>query len=433
MSKAARPVWAFAPRITVGLVILAVLAALFAAGELTVTRAFRAEDAARAEMFEAREALSQVNDLMLVLYEAESAQRGVLLGRPGEDLAPFRAAEAALPGLAARMQASLDRAGSDLALQGRRLRALAEQRMAELSVALAAPGAPAAARTTMAELRQVSDSIRREERAAMDAAYARADAARLRAKQVLGMIGLAVLALMLLAARLAFRSARAEQRMRDLHEIEVQRDRADLVSHELSHRVKNLFAVIMSIVSMTARSEPDPSQAARKTRSRIQALARAHELSSGQNLMRTAEFGDLLEAVVRPYCPPGGSLSLNGPRLLLPARLLTPMGLIFNELATNSVKYGAWSAMPGTLGVDWTFASDETLIVIWQEQLARDEPPQPGREGFGTTMIDLSLQQAKATMEKSWGEQGLTARLSFPFSSADKVEATAAGKDQDYA
>ena len=382
-------------------------------------------------MIEAREALSQVNDLMLVLYEAQSAQRGVLLGRAGEDLAPFRAAEAALPGLAAGMQASLDRAGSDLATQGRQLRALAQQRMTELAAGLAAPGSVLAmAPTTMAELRQVSDSIRREERTAMDAAYARADAARLRAKQVLGMIGLAVVALMLLAALLAFRSARAEQRMRDLREIERQRDRADLVSHELSHQVKNLFAVIMSIVSMTARSEPDPSQAAQKTRSRIQALARAHELSSGQNLIRTADFGDLLEAVVRPYCPPGGSLSLNGPRLLLPARLLTPMGLIFNELATNSVKYGAWSAASGTLAVDWTFASDETLIVIWKEQLAKNEPPRPGRKGFGSTMINLSLQQAKATMEKSWGEQGLAAKLSFPFSRADKVEATAAGKDQ---
>jgi len=149
--------------------------------------------------------------------------------------------------------------------------------------------------------------------------------------------------------------------------------------------------------------------------------------------MRTAPFGDLLEAVVRPYCPPGGGLRLNGPKKVLPARLLTPMGLIFNELATNSVKYGAWSTASGTLTVDWTFASDETLVVVWQEQLAEDGPPQPGREGFGSTMIDLSLQQAKATMDKRWGEQGLTATLRFPFSDADKVEVTATGKDQEHA
>ncbi|AMY68221.1 HWE histidine kinase domain-containing protein [Frigidibacter mobilis] len=409
---------------------LLVLAALFVAGSLTVTRAFSAENAARQEMIDAREALSQVNDLMLLLYEAESAQRGVLLDRPGEDLGPFRAAEAALPAIAGQMQASLDRAGSDLSAQGRRLRSLAEQRMTEMSGALASAPAPATTlRSSMADLRQVSDAIRREERALMDAAYARADGERLRAKRTLGMIGAAVLGLIALAALLAFRAARSESRLRYRDEIAAQRDRAELVSRELSHRVKNLFAVTMSIMSVTARNETDPKLAAQKTRSRIQALARAHELSSGQNPMRTAQFGDLLAAVVQPYCPPGATLRRSGPKMVLPTRLLTPMGLIFNELATNSVKYGAWSAPSGTLKVDWTFASDETLVVIWQEQLAETGSPQPGREGFGSTMINLSLQQAKATMERRWGEKGLTAVLRFPLSQADKVEVTATGKD----
>jgi len=431
--NAARPPWSLAPRTAVSLLMLVVLAALFAAGALTVSRAFQAENVARQEMTEARETLTQVNNLMQILYEAESAQRGVLLGDPAAE-APFRAAEAALPAAAAQMQASLDRAGSNLSAQGRRLGAMAAQRMADLSAALepAARSTPSP-RTAMEPLRATSSAIRREESALMDAAYARADAERLRAKRTLGMIGLAVLGLIVLAAMLAFRSARAESHLRYGREIEVQRDRAELVSHELSHRVKNLFAVTMSIISVTGRSETDPKVAAHKTRSRIQALARAHEASSGQNLMRTAPFGDLLEAVVRPYCPPGGGLRLNGPKKVLPARLLTPMGLIFNELATNSVKYGAWSTASGTLTVDWTFASDETLVVVWQEQLAEDGPPQPGREGFGSTMIDLSLQQAKATMDKRWGEQGLTATLRFPFSDADKVEVTATGKDQEHA
>ncbi|MZQ88922.1 hypothetical protein GVY41_08410 [Frigidibacter albus] len=429
MRNAARPPWSLAPRTLVSLLMLVVLAALFAAGALTVTRAFHAENIARQEMTEARETLTQVNTLMLILYEAESAQRGVLLGDPAAE-APFRAAEAALPAAAAQMQASLDRAGSDLSAQGRRLGALAAQRMAALSAALA-PAATSnpSPRDAMEPLRATSSAIRREESALMDAAYARADSERLRAKRTLGMIGLAVLGLIVLAAMLAFRSARSESRLRYQREIEVQRDRAELVSHELSHRVKNLFAVTMSIISVTARSESDPRIAAQKTRSRIQALARAHELSSGQNLMRTAPFGDLLEAVVRPYCPPAAILRLSGPKLVLPARLLTPMGLIFNELATNSMKYGAWSTASGTLTVDWTFASDDTLVVVWQERLAEDGPPQPGRDGFGSTMIDLSLQQAKATMERRWGEQGLTATLRFPFSSADKVEVTATGKD----
>jgi len=428
VSSAARSLWLLAPRTTVSALMLLVLAALFGAGALTVTRAFQAENRARQDMTEARDTLAQVNDLMLILYEAESAQRGVLLG-DGAEVPAFRAAQAALPAAAGQMQASLDRAGGDLSVQGRRLRDLAEQRMAEMSATLTAL-TDTSPRSPMAELRKVSDAIRREQRALMDAAYRQADAERLRAKRTLGMIGLSVLGLMALAALLAFRAARSESRMRYMREIAVQRDRADLVSHELSHRVKNLFAVIMSIVSVTARSETDPRLAAQKTRSRIQALARAHELSSGQNLMRTALFGDLLDAVVRPYCPPGATLRCSGPSLVLPARLLTPMGLIFNELATNSVKYGAWSSQSGTLTVDWTFASDKTLTVVWQEQLAETGTPQPGREGFGSTMIDLSLQQAKAMMERRWGNTGLTATLKFPFSSAEKVEAEAAtGKD----
>lgn len=425
--------WSFASRTTVSLLMLAVLAALFAAGAVTVTRAFRAEDSARRDMIAARDALAQVDDLLLLLLEADLAQRGPPVVAPGADLAPFLAAQAALPGLLDEVQGALAQAEGDLPRQGQRLRTLAEQRMAEMAAAIAplSTDPPAVdTRASMTELREVGSAIRAEQRARMDAAYAAADAERLRAKRTLGMIGLATLGLMALAALLAFRAARIESRVRYMQEIEAQRDRADLVSHELSHRVKNLFAVIMSIVSVTARREPDPKIAAKKTRARIQALARAHEISSGQNLMRTALFGDLVDAVVRPYCPPDNGMECSGPELLLPARLITPMGLIFNELATNSVKYGAWSAPSGTLRVHWAFASGETLNVVWQEHLAENGPPPPGREGFGSTMIDLSLQQARATMEKRWGKNGLTATLSFPFSKAEIAEAAATtGKD----
>ncbi len=168
----------------------------------------------------------------------------------------------------------------------------------------------------------------------------------------------------------------------------------------------------MSIVSLTARQESDARIAAQKTRLRIQALSHAYALTTSENALSGVSFAAMVEAVVGAYRPPEGRLLLEGEALALPVRLMTPLGLILNELATNAVKYGAWARRDGTLSLHWAFQSGTFLEIVWIE--AAVAAPQEDRSGFGTQMITLSLQQAEGEIERSWSDGELRIKLRFP-------------------
>src|SRR5690606_15948 len=69
----------------------------------------------------------------------------------------------------------------------------------------------------------------------------------------------------------------------DIHDSKQQREQIEILSRELSHRIKNIFAVIGSLISLSARQAPEHKEFAAKIRQRIAALARAHEFVRPHN------------------------------------------------------------------------------------------------------------------------------------------------------
>ena len=419
----------FLPRLTLGVVIFLAVALLFAVASLSLSRSFEAETRSREEVRRTRDLVMALDAALLVMTDAESAQRGFLLTADEDYLTPYFASRQDFTPTLDRLAAAATAAGvpeADIA----GLRAEAEAKMTELerTIGLARSGETTAAlevvrsdvgREAMASLRRRSDAMRDHAADNVERGFAAVAEVRKSTRDRLLLLGIAAAALLGLSAIFAFRTARNEARLRYLDEIEHQRDRADLVSRELSHRVKNLFAVIMSIISVTARSEADPRVAAAKTRERIQALARAHALSSGSAEMKSARLDELIEAVVAPYRPGKAGFEMRGESLLLPPRLITPMGLILNELATNALKYGAWSRENGTVLLGWGLTPDGELSMSWVEEAEGLGTAVPDRQGFGTRMIDLSLQQARAEIDRSWTESGLRAGLRFALEPAE--------------
>ncbi|MEM9432622.1 MAG: sensor histidine kinase [Pseudomonadota bacterium] len=197
-----------------------------------------------------------------------------------------------------------------------------------------------------------------------------------------------------------------------LEELARERDRADILANELNHRVKNLFAVVSSIVTMTARGEDSPMLAAQKARARINALARAHDLSTKPDkTMSHSQQGvaELWTKVVEPYCSNEGRLNLRGDVVSLIPSLTTPLGLVANELATNALKYGAWSGLGGAVTIDIR-GDDQGAIrkIVWTETGGPDaRVGSQADPGFGTTMMELSLQQIGGQMSRVWNSSGL--------------------------
>jgi two-component system CheB/CheR fusion protein len=132
----------------------------------------------------------------------------------------------------------------------------------------------------------------------------------------------------------------------------------------MSHRVKNLFAIAIGMVSITAKSAASPQDMAKILLGRLNALARAHDLvlrgvhANGQ-IIREATLTHLLEAIFQPYTEPERTgdpkrIVIRGPDLVIGERALTSLALVLHELTTNAVKYGAlsvrgWFTSPGRL------------------------------------------------------------------------------------
>ena len=114
-----------------------------------------------------------------------------------------------------------------------------------------------------------------------------------------------------------------------------------------NHRVKNLFAIMSGMITMTAKGATSPQAMAATLRGRLHALARAHELirsaiTSGHESTGTTSLEELVSSVMAPHLVPDGrQLLLAGDAVPLGVSSATSLAFILHELATNAAKYGA--------------------------------------------------------------------------------------------
>jgi two-component sensor histidine kinase len=190
---------------------------------------------------------------------------------------------------------------------------------------------------------------------------------------------------------------------------------------ELSHRSKNLLAIVLSIARQVARQTDDFRTFESAFSARVAALAETHDLLVAQG-WRGASVLDLGRAHLAPFGEVGRRIMLQGPDLMLQPKAVEQIGLAMHELATNAAKYGALSGATGRVAVDWSLETDadggSRLRIKWQEC---DGPPvdPPVRHGFGymvlTRVVAGSL-QGRATLVFDRG--GICWTLDVPVDSA---------------
>jgi two-component sensor histidine kinase len=180
-----------------------------------------------------------------------------------------------------------------------------------------------------------------------------------------------------------------------------------LMVGEMSHRVKNMYAVAAGIVQMSARNASNAHEMSENVIARLAALGRAHGLTeSAKSGGVTLE--DLLNGVLEPY----GNREISGPTVSLGDRALAPLAMTFHELATNAVKYGALGASDGRVEISWKLESS-SAVLTWRE--TNGPPPNsPAPHGFGSALIRSSIASLKGTITQSWPETGLEAHISLP-------------------
>lgn len=186
--------------------------------------------------------------------------------------------------------------------------------------------------------------------------------------------------------------------------------RMRVLNDELNHRVKNILALIKSLVNQPSAASASIQDFVASLQGRILALANAHDQvvrSEGGGGLR-----QLLNAELSPY--PARQIQMTGPDVGLDARAYSVMALAVHELATNAAKYGALSEPGGTLKISWRQTGDADLEIDWREEGGPRVSP-PSRVGFGSVLLTRSIPfdlQGKSDIK--YLATGVEAAISIP-------------------
>lgn len=212
---------------------------------------------------------------------------------------------------------------------------------------------------------------------------------------------------------IALRMVRTEQQLqRALTEQET-------LAQEMSHRVKNVFAMTDAMIRMTAQKGISPDAVALLS-GRLHALASAHALarggSDGEAGGDTSDLETLTKTILRPHEAVTGDsrFTIQGPAVRCGNHAINGLALVLHELATNAVKYGALSEPQGKVDISWR-TEDGRLILKWVEHGGpRIEVP-TGASGFGTKLVQNTVvRQLGGKLDNDWLPQGLAVTTSVP-------------------
>jgi PAS domain S-box-containing protein len=202
--------------------------------------------------------------------------------------------------------------------------------------------------------------------------------------------------------------------MHDISDRKEWEARQRLMTRELAHRIKNSYAVLQGILRSTLRTARNPKDFADAFSGRLHSLAAAQDVLIDSN-WRGAELGALARRQLSAYVSDGGNrVDFAGPVVNLPPEYAAPLGLVFNELATNATKYGALSVPGGNIQLFWRIEQSQdaslTIYLTWRE---RGGPPvvDQGTRGFGMSLIEKSIAGAK--VESTFETAGLTCKIEW--------------------
>jgi PAS domain S-box-containing protein len=188
---------------------------------------------------------------------------------------------------------------------------------------------------------------------------------------------------------------------------------------ELNHRVKNTLSTVQSIVIQALRTPASPEVVRESVETRLLALSRSHDLLSSEH-WEGAGLHDLVDNALEPFRVVEGRAErfvVTGENVLLPPKTTLALAIALHELATNAVKYGAFSNEAGTILIGWKVErgpEGKRLNLRWEEH---DGPPvvPPTRKGFGSWVIERGLaHELEGDVELSYSADGVVCAINVP-------------------
>ena len=194
------------------------------------------------------------------------------------------------------------------------------------------------------------------------------------------------------------------------------------VMQELQHRVKNMLANVLALVSRASRDATVDREVFMALAKRIQALAQTHKLLTQSN-WASANLHQIIQPELTDVYG-ADRVDLKGPEIIVNARAALSLGMAIHELATNCAKYGAFSVPHGRVTLTWLRQDDgetDDYIFTWTEY-GGPAPKPDSDDGFGTLLIKSTIigsLDGKVTF--FWEPTGLRCVLRIPLSTLIEI------------
>jgi two-component sensor histidine kinase/ActR/RegA family two-component response regulator len=189
-----------------------------------------------------------------------------------------------------------------------------------------------------------------------------------------------------------------------------------LILDEMHHRIKNTLATVSAIASQSLRTATSIEHGKHAIEGRLVALGRAHDLLM-QASWANASLAQTVRGATEPYDSQGaGHFSINGPDIGITSGAVIALAMTFNELCTNTTKFGALSVPTGRVDISWTVDKEnQRLRLTWTES-GGPAVTQPARQSFGTRMMGSLGLQLNGQVLLAYDPTGFVYTLDVPLS-----------------
>jgi two-component sensor histidine kinase len=200
-------------------------------------------------------------------------------------------------------------------------------------------------------------------------------------------------------------------------------ERQGVLLAELQHRVRNVLAMVRSIVNR-GLDRATVAEFRTELDGRIAAMARTQAL-----LTRGAGVGVDLHGLIRDellvHPSDEGRVSMSGPPINLGAKAAEILTLAVHELSTNAAKYGALGQPTGHVAISWHVEpgpEGDWLQLTWQEEGVAIAPDPSRRKGFGTELVTRRVPyELRGRGQVHLNPDGLRCEIAFPLSPGEST------------
>ena len=172
----------------------------------------------------------------------------------------------------------------------------------------------------------------------------------------------------------------------------------DIVLQEMSHRVKNLFTIVNSILRMERRAHDTAEALAESVGARLKALSDAHDMivpvvNASRTTGPTTTLGAMARKILAPHAGQSDTrITIAGDDIPVGPKSAVYLTLALHELATNAAKYGGLSVDEGRLSIRWHLDEDDLVQITWEETgMAWDTKSLP-HSGFGSRLLSIAVE-----------------------------------------